>query len=312
VKKDIKNIAASVHAKLQNNARRTNRPFSEVLQYYAMERFLYRLSQSQYNKQFILKGALMFIVWQVPDRRTTLDIDLLGLHENEVAKLVTVMKEICNQKVPPDGLVFDANTIKGERIKEGADYKGVRIKFKGLLGRARVPMQIDIAFGDILFPKPTMIEYPVILDFPKPQLSGYSAESIVAEKFESMVKLGSLNSRMKDFYDLWLMTRQFNSLGLNLIQALSRTFSKRKTELPEEAPLFAEEIYSEKSDRQTLWNAFLIKGQLKHAPEKLMDTALIIESFLCEPLEAIHKKKEFNCKWEAPGPWKQRTRTQDT
>ncbi len=304
MKKDIKNIEASVRALLQNKAKETNRPFAEVLQYYGMERFLYRFSRSKYTDSFVLKGALLFTVWQIPERRTTLDIDFLAHYDNQVASIEAVMRDICNVSVDPDGLVFDSKNIQGRKIKEDADYEGVRLKFLGFLERSRIPMQIDVGFGDIVYPKTKEIDYPVILNFPKPHLKGYPVESVVSEKFEAMVKLGLLNSRMKDFYDIWLMMRQFNFSGSNLTEALKVTFKHRKTDLPKAKPLFAEEIYDEKSDRQTLWKAFLIKGDIKHAPKKLATTAKNIENFLIKPLDAVIKTQEFKGEWKAPGPWK--------
>jgi len=305
MKKDIVNLGASVRALLQNKAKETNRPFAEVLQYYGIERFLYRFSQSEYADKFVLKGALLFTAWQIPERRTTLDIDFLARLNNQVENIETVMRSVCNLAVEPDGLVFNAKTVQGCKIKEGADYEGVRVKFLGFLERSRIPMQIDVGFGDIVYPMTKVIDYPVILDFPQPHLKGYPVESVISEKFEAMVKLGLLNSRMKDFYDIWLIMRQFDFSRVNLAEALKRTFEHRKTDLPKERPLFAEEIYDEKSDRQTLWKAFLRKGDIKHAPEKLAITAKGIEEFLIKPLDAINKGKGFNKEWKAPGPWKE-------
>ena len=162
MKKDIKNIEASVRALLQNKAKETNRPFAEVLQYYGMERFLYRFSRSEYVDKFILKGALMFTVWQVPQRRTTLDIDFSSTYDNQIATIEKVIRDVCKVSVAPDGLVFDSQTIKGQKIKEDADYEGVRVKFRGFLERARIPMQIDVGFGDVIYPKPKTINYPAI------------------------------------------------------------------------------------------------------------------------------------------------------
>ena len=304
MKKDIKNIEASVKAQLQNKAKETNRPFAEVLQYYGIERFLYRVSQSKYTDKLILKGALMFTVWHVPERRTTLDIDFLALYDNQIDSIEKMIKDFCKTTVVQDGLVFDPANVKGQRIKEDAEYEGVRVKFLGLLDRSRIPMQIDIGFGDSIYPKAKEIEYPVILDLPKPKIKGYPAESVISEKFEAMVKLGLLNSRMKDFYDIWLMMRQFKFSGSKLAEALKRTFEHRKTPLPEKSPLFAEEIYDEKSDRQTLWKAFLAKGEIQHAPEKLSVVANDIEGFLIQPIQTIIKKEKLNKVWEAPGKWK--------
>ena len=303
MKKDLKNIQASIRTRLKNRAKEINRSFSEILQYYGMERFLYRFSRSKYADKFILKGALMFTVWQVPERRTTLDIDFSARFNNSVANIEKAIRDVCKVLVIPDGLMFDPKTVKAQKIKEGADYEGVRIKFRGFLERARITMQVDVGFGDIIYPKPQPIDYPVILELPKPHLKGYTIESVTSEKFESMVKLGLLNSRMKDFYDIWLMMRQFDFDGSKLIEALKRTFGNRKTPLPESKPLFAKEIYDEKSDRQRLWKSFLKRGDIKHAPEKLGITAKAIEDFLVKPLETIKETQEFGEKWEAPGPW---------
>lgn len=304
MKKDIANLQASVRARLQNNAKETNRPFAEVLQYYGMERFLYRFSKSEYANKFVLKGALLFTVWQISERRTTRDIDFLARFDNRVENIETVVRSVCDLAVEPDGLIFDAKTVQGRKIKEDADYEGVWVKFIGFLDRSRIPIQIDFGFGDIVYPKTMTIDYPVILDFPKPHLKGYPIESVVSEKIEAMVKLGLLNSRMKDFFDIWLMMHQFDFNGVNLMGALKKTFNHRKTDIPKGRPLFAAEIYDEKSDRQTLWKAFLRKGDIKNAPEKLATIAKEIEGFLIKPLDAISKELEFRAEWKLSGPWK--------
>lgn len=304
MKKIIKNIQASVRTRLQNIAQKTGRPFSEVLQYYGMERFLYRFSQSIYADQFVLKGALMFAVWDVPERRTTLDIDFTARFSNKVKAIEGVIREVCLVSVPPDGVIFDSVKVKGVKIKENADYEGVRVKFAGYLGKARIAMQIDVAFGDVIYPNPQRIDYPVILDMPKPKLKGYPIEGVASEKLEAIIKLGALNSRMKDFYDLWLMSRQFNFDGNRLSKALTRTFRHRQTALPKGRPFFAEEIYDEKSDRQILWRAFLRKGSVQQVPEKLNIVAREIERFFADPLAAVAKREKFNKKWDAAGKWK--------
>lgn len=282
MKQNISNICASIHARLQNKARESNRPFSEVLQYYGMERFLYRFSRSKYADKFVLKGALMFTVWQLLERRTTLDIDFWAHYDNQVAAIEDVIKSVCKTPVDQDGLLFDSETVIGRKTKEGADYEGVRVKFLGFLGKSRIPMQIDVGFNDIVYPNPKIIKYPVILDFPAPCLKGYTPESVISEKFEVMIKLGLLNSRMKDFYDIWLIMHQFDFDKSQLAEALKRTFAHRETYLPKQKPLFDEEIYDEKSDRQILWKSFLKKGDIKHAPETLSAIATEIEEFIIE------------------------------
>lgn len=303
MKKDITNITASIRARLQNKAKETNQPFSEILQYYAIERLLYRFSRSKYSGKFILKGALMFTVWQVPERRTTLDIDFSAHYDNQIETITKVIMDVCGVPVVPDGLIFDPASVRGRKIKENADYEGVRVKFLGFLERSRIAMQIDVGFGDIIYPRPKIIDYPVILDLPKPRLKGYAPESVISEKFEAMVKLGLLNSRMKDFYDIWLMMRRFDFDGADLAEALKRTFKHRKTPLPQDKPLFDEDIYDEISDRQLLWKAFLKKGDIEHVPEKLHTTAREIEEFLIRPLRAINKGQVFNKKWSPTERW---------
>jgi hypothetical protein len=303
MKKEIKNIEASIKAKLQNKAKEAKQSYTEILRYYGMERFLYRLSKSKYADKFILKGALLFAVWNVPERRTTLDIDLLARFDNKVKSIEEAIKDICRVEVTPDGLRFDSETVEGRKIKEDADYEGVRVKFTGFLNRSQIPMQIDFGFGDIVYPKAKIIDYPVILELPKPNLNGYPQETVISEKFEAMIKLGALNSRMKDYYDLWLMIRQLEFKGTHLVEAIKKTFKHRKTDIPQNKPLFADEIYDEKSDRQMLWNGFLKKGNIQHAPTTLSETAKEIESFLINPVLAINDKVKFEKTWKPMKGW---------
>lgn len=301
---EIKNLAASVRGRLQNKAEETKRAFAEVLQYYGMERFLFRLSKSKYSAAFILKGALMFTAWQMPERRITLDIDLLARHGNEIEKIEGAIKDICAAKVPADGLFFKPDSVKGRIIKEDAEYEGVRIKLMGYLDRARIPMQIDFGFGDVIYPSAQKIKYPVLLDFPAPELKGYTTESVVSEKFEAMVKLGDLNSRMKDFYDIWSMMRQFDFEGGALVQAIQKTFKHRKTMLPVAMPFFSPAIYDKNSTNNTRWKAFLSTMQINIAPTDLGLIARAIENFLLEPVKAIHAGRNLAAHWHAPGPWR--------
>ena len=169
-KQNIKNLPTSIQDRLLNKARGSDRPFNEVLQYFAIERFLYRLAQSQHAREFVLKGALLFRVWGLLAFRPTRDIDLLGNTDNEVDNLINIIREVCKGNVQNDGMFFDPETVIGERIKEDADYEGVRIRFVGLLGTMRVHLQIDVGFADAVSPKPVKIKYPVILPFPEPEL----------------------------------------------------------------------------------------------------------------------------------------------
>jgi len=214
-RRPVVDTAASVRQRLLNIARDKDRPFNEVLQYFAMERFLYRLGKSDHGRKFILKGALMLVAWEAPLARSTKDIDLLGRMKNTIEDVVDPIKAACSLEVipDPDGLLFDVKSVVGQRIAEEADYEGVRVRFRGNLGNARITMQVDVGFGDVIVPGPDEVDYPTLLDLPAPRLLGYSRESAIAEKFEAMVKRGILNSRMKDFFDIWLLSRQFEFNG---------------------------------------------------------------------------------------------------
>ena len=279
MKKDVKNVAASVRQRLLNRARETNRPFDELLQYYAMERFLYRLSQSDYSSVLILKGALMFVVWDAPRSRVTRDIDLLGHLQNSIENVVDMIKEVCQLKVESDGLVFAPDTVEGVRIKEDADYEGVRVRFLGGLERTRIHMQIDFGFGDTVFPIPEIVEYPTILDMLPPKLIGYPRETVVAEKFEAMVNLGMLNSRLKDFYDLWLLANQFDFDGQKLTRAVKETFSHRATSLASD-PIALTGEFSRDPVKKVQWSAFLRKTRLEYAPKDLTQVVATLRVFL--------------------------------
>ena len=184
-----KNIAASVHQRLLNKARESSRPFNELLQHFAIERFIYWLSKSPHADRFILKGALMFSAWTGSMSRPTMDIDLLGNIENSIDLIVAVIKDVCETEVEKDGIVFHKDTVTATRITEDADYKGVRVLFHGHLSSIRLFLQIDIGFGDVIIPKPGRVKYPVLLDFLPPELDGYTMENTIAEKFQVMFKL---------------------------------------------------------------------------------------------------------------------------
>lgn len=302
MKKPIKNVATSARQRLLNLARESSRPFDELLQYFAMERFLYRLSRSKYKDKVVLKGALMFVVWKAPRSRATRDIDLLGRINNTMENLLTMVKEICHIKVEPDGMSFLADSVKGERIKEDADYEGVRVRFIGKLGQARAAMQIDFGFGDTVSPKPTEIDYPTFLDMPAPRLRGYPRETVVAEKFEAMTKLGMLNSRMKDFYDIWLLSEQFDFDGKALGKAIKKTFDNRKTELAAN-PVALSNEFTKDAGKIAQWRAFVRRTRIETAPKEVKDVVEVLRRFLPPIAAAVTQGKAGGMKWKAPGPW---------
>jgi hypothetical protein len=300
--KNISNLAASVQARLQNHARASTRPFQELLQYYAMERFLYRLSTSPHRARFVLKGALMLRVWEAPLARATKDIDLLGRLDNSLANLDRVVREVCAADVEPDGMVFDPATVKTARIKEDAGYEGVRVRFVGLLGKARVAMQIDVGFGDIVTPGAQDITYPALLDFSAPTLSGYPRETVVAEKFQAMVYLRTLNSRMKDFYDVWLLARQFAFDGEGLTKAIAATFKHRETAI-DAAPIAFTPHFTAQASTLAQWTAFRRKLPDAGCPETLAEVVPFLAEFLLPIARACERGESFDGRWTAGGPW---------
>ena len=254
------NVAASVRERLGNQARADDRPFQEILQYYGLERFLYRLSESNYRDRFVLKGALMLRVWDAPMSRPTRDMDFLGYTENSIDSLESTIRAICALEVVDDGLDFDPLGVKGERIKEDADYEGVRIRFAGLLERAKIPMQLDIAFDDVVFPTIEESAYPSLLGYPAPILRMYPRETVVAEKFQAMVYLGTINSRMKDFHDIWALSRSFAFDGPTLSQAVSECFGGRRTPWTGELPRVLTAAFYQVAELQSRWRAYLPAG----------------------------------------------------
>jgi predicted nucleotidyltransferase component of viral defense system len=296
-----KNIPASIRQRLLNKAHNTNRPFIETLQYYAIERFLYRISRSGYADKFILKGALLFKAWDTSIYRPTRDIDLLGFTTNELDSARKIFQEFCDQGVEPDGLLFDKETVKSERITEDADYEGIRINLIGYLGKAKIPLQIDIGFADVVTPAPINLKYPTILSMPAPNLRSYPIESVVAEKVQALVFLGSINSRMKDFYDLWIMADHFDFDGQKLQLAIVNTFKRRNTTLPSEIPTGLSENFA--SDKQTQWQAFLMRIRIDSVPVPLNDISSVLRNFLMPPLQACTTGTKFEGVWKSGGPW---------
>lgn len=296
------NMAASVRQRLLNYARAGGRPFNEVLQYFALERFLYRLGRSPYRRQFVLKGALMLTVWQSPFARPTRDIDLLGRLDSSIEHVVSAIQAICQGPVPEDGLHFAAESVLGQRIIEAANYEGVRVRFTAHLGSARIPMQIDIGFGDPLVPGPSLVRLPTILDFPPPELQGYSRESAIAEKLQVMVYLGEVNSRMKDFYDIWLLATHFDFDGSILAQAIRETFRWRQTTLPRRPVAFTD-AFAKDREKQAQWAAFIGRHRLEDTPATLHEAIQVIASFLQPVIQALSEEQHFDRRWPPGGPW---------
>lgn len=302
MKKDLKNIVASVHQRLYNKAKEQNRQFNELLQYFVMERFLYRLAQSKYKNQMLLKGALMFVVWKAPRSRATRDIDLAGRFPNRLDHLIQMMREIIATPVDPDGITFDPDSLKAGHIQKDAEYKGIRILFLGYLGKARIHMQIDFGFGDVIVPPPIDITYPTILDMPAPKLRGYPPETTIAEKLHAMLERGQANSRLKDYYDIWLLANQFNFDGQILAKAIVSTCAKRDTPIVADPVGLSKAFYEDKI-RISQWKTLIRKFGLDIAPTELKETVGVVKEFLSPILAKLENKEAIDLTWKAPGPW---------
>jgi len=280
------NVSDSVRQRILNRAKSENRSFNELLQYYAMERFLYRFSVSKYVNDFILKGALMLRVWNSPEIRPTMDIDMLGKTNNEASNIERIIREIINIKVDNDGLLFDADSMKTEQITEDAQYSGIRVNFNGSLGSARVYIQIDIGFGDVVYPHPETGFLPTVLDDPSPELMCYSRESAIAEKFHAMTKIGMLNSRMKDFYDIWLLSKHYKFETEDLAQAIAATFSNKETVIQNDIIAFSKEFTDLK---QIMWQSFIKRLKLENVPVNFTDIVNEIRIFLKPAIKIARK-----------------------
>jgi hypothetical protein len=250
----------------------------------------------------VLKGALLLTVWRSPATRPTKDIDLLARMSNELAGVVAAVRSICGQEVEEDGLRFDAGSIAARAIREDADYEGVRVTFPCYLGRARVPMQIDLGFGDVMTPPPELTEFPALLEFAAPVLYAYSRETTIAEKFEAMTKLGEINTRMKDFFDIWLLSRQFDFDGETLRSAIDRTFSHRHSVLTVDSVALSES-FATLPGKQQQWEAFLSRSRLVEAPARLSEVIGDLRKFLQPVISAAAEGVPFAKHWPPSGNW---------
>ncbi|MFA6103143.1 MAG: nucleotidyl transferase AbiEii/AbiGii toxin family protein [Victivallaceae bacterium] len=269
----------SVHQRLLNLRDATGEPFNNILVKYASERLLYRLEASGNINNFILKGAMLFSLWPGVPRRSTRDMDLLGFGEPALERLKHIFNEVCNVEYDADGLRFDSGSVIAEDIREDQEYPGIRIKLSGYLGRARIPLQVDIGFGDAIVPEPEEVEYPKMLDFPSARIRAYRPATVIAEKLNTLVVLGYRNSRMKDFYDLYMLLEHMNFSDEELAVAIKATFERRKVVLPQEIPVTFTPGFLEDGTKDIQWRAFIRRNSLESSLQ-LFDVLKYIENRL--------------------------------
>ena len=292
-----RNIGASVRGRLLDRSRAERSDFQILLTRYALERLLYRLSVSEHRDQFILKGAMLFVTWMTDPFRPTRDLDLLGYGDNDAQAIAGTFRSICATQVADDGVTFDIGGLQAAPIREEAEYGGVRVRTTATIDGARIPIQVDVGFGDAVTPAPVEIDYPTLLDNPAPHLRAYPVETVVAEKFEALTTLGMANSRLKDFYDLWLIAQTFELRLSSLVDAVQRTFDRRGTALPQGVPVGLTDEFAAAWAPQ--WRAFLSRERMAAAPDALVAVVGDLRNFLM-PLVVMSKEEAL---WPPRGPW---------
>ncbi len=297
--KNIKNLPASVHARLLNHAKQTGRDLNAVLLQYFQERFLYRISISPYHEKFILKGALLFLIYDVSPLRPTKDMDFLGFFKTENPEIVgSIIREI-GQINCDDGVRFHVEDISIEEITKESEYNGFRIKLDAYLGSIHKVLQIDIGVGDVIIPGPVRKDFPTLLKTPSFSILAYTKESMIAEKFEAIVRLTVLTSRMKDFYDIVFLAEKNSFQSSLLLKAIKSTFKNRNTSLEDRKIVF-QSRFKDNKEKQAQWSAFLKRHRLQHE-DMFKSVVDKIESFI-EPLIAFNEIKQ-DLIWQ-PSLWK--------
>lgn len=303
-----KNIAASIRDRLLELARRRGEDFQLILTRYGLERLLYRLSQSEYRDRFILKGAMLFTLWDDQAYRATRDVDFLGFGDSSEDAVRDAFRALCSTAVADDGLVLHADSVRVDPIRDVTEYGVMRVTLRGELAGARIPIQADIGFGDAVTPEPEHVEYPTLLGSPAPLLLAYPRETVVAEKYQALVYLGMANSRMKDFYDLWVMAQRLDFDGAMLSEAINNTFARRETRLPEKTPSGLSPEFHDDHQKNQQWDAFLRTGMLLSlsVSPSLEQVCQVLEKFLMPPTTELIHGRAFSKQWQPSGPWNTR------
>lgn len=301
-----KNVSASVRARLLNLARSTNRDFQELALRYAVERFLVRLASSAHKDRFILKGAMLYIAWKLDDKRTTMDLDLLGIGSPDPERLADVFRQICEVETEDDGLLFDKDNVKAAPIREEAIYDGVRVVVRVSLGAMAIRLQVDVGFGDTVVPAAQHSEFPALLAEQGPVVKAYSPETVIAEKFNAMVLLGMANSRMKDYFDIWMLSQNFTLEGTVLREAILNTFAKRQTALPDSEPIGLSEEFSGNGSKLLQWQGFVKRQRRQETAPSLREAVAMAHEFLMPVAASIFGSAPVPVRWSPSDGWQDR------
>jgi hypothetical protein len=303
MKKAAEGLPVSVQVRLVRHAREIGMDPNLVLRRFASERFLYRISKSKHADRFILKGALLMLVWLGETIRPTRDVDLLGAGDLSEAKLARIFASVCALPVEPDGLEFLNESVAVKPIRRENLYGGKRVTVDARLGNARLRVQVDVGIGDKVTPDPEWLDFRTLLDFPAARLRAYRPETSIAEKFHAMVELRETNSRMRDFFDIYSLAMGLPFDGSHLTAAISSTFERRRMPLPDGLPLALTPAFATSPDKQSQWAGFLRKSSLASTPPDLRLVVDGIAAFLAEPIGAAYRGSTFNRKWRPGGPW---------
>jgi len=296
-------LSRSIQTRLVAHARTLGVETELVLTRYAVERFLYRLSRSPYAERFILKGALLMLAWLGETIRPTRDADLLGSGELSDQALAGIFREVCVVDVEPDAVAYDPNSLRIDPIRDEDAYGGRRVKIRAQSGSARVRVQVDVGIGDAVSPGPEWLEYPSLLDLPRPRLMAYRPETFLAEKVHAIVVLGSNNSRMRDFFDIYALTR-FKAFNADLLAgALRATFERRRTAIPDWPPSALKPGFSASREKQAQWRAFLAKSALPSDSPTLAEVAERLAQFMEPAIKAARTGTSLGLFWRPGGSW---------
>ena len=297
-----RNLSASVRTRLLSLAQGRGEDYQRVLGRYAIERFLYRLGRSKYRDKFALKGATFFTLWTGQTHRPTKDLDLLGRGlSSTITEVEALIREICKIR-QDDGIVFDDGSIEGSRIKEEDEYDGVRVRFQAELARARIPMQVDIGFGDAVYPEPELASFPVLLPMEAPIIRAYPREATIAEKFHAMVLLDIRNSRMKDFYDIWYMANTWEFEMKPLQKAIEFSFTRRGTPLPDDVPFCLTDGFLDDAQKKMQWNAFVSRLDAGDKRPTLAEVGAVLRSSLLPCIS--RKSQQSGVRWNPTHHWR--------
>jgi nucleotidyltransferase AbiEii toxin of type IV toxin-antitoxin system len=299
-----RNVQASIRERLKNQARSHGEDMLYVLSRYAIERLLYRFGRSSYADQFVVKGALLFSLWRDHPHRPTRDLDLLGFGSEDSDRIRLIFADLCALSAGDvDGLIFRPETIQVTPIRETQEYGGLRVALWALLGRTRIHVQVDIGFGDVITPGATFADFPSLIGLPPPHVRVYPPETVVAEKYEALVRLGMVNSRMKDFYDLWALAHERAFTGRVLAEAIQATFTRRGAVLPAVIPLALTNTFTTAPATLQLWQAFTSRNKLEPTALNLAEIINALQMFLLPPTQALLATARFEYHWAPGGPW---------